>query len=263
LRKFLIGGLAAIASVALVTGAVAQSPDVQITGKVKPTKGGTKKTPKNGQSTLFLRNNVPNTTAGTIEVDLPKNYVLNTTAFKKNYCSVSKINAQGADACKKALGGPVGFSQAVVDPAGTKTPLLFRVTTYVGAKNKLTFFLQQIQPQGSDNLSNNLNALKDNPLDPNGVVTAISGTISNKGGKFGKKLVIKIPPDLQQPAPGVYSALTSLQNTFGTAKKNSLVQFDGCPSNGKHVFGVKLTFAPNPGAPPKPSATGEQTVKCS
>jgi hypothetical protein len=263
LRKLLIGGLAAVASVALVTGAVAQSSDIQITGKVKPSKGGTKKTPKNGQSTLFLRNNVPNTTAGVIEVDFPKNYVFNTTAFKKNYCSVSKINAQGADACKKAQAGPVGFSQAVIDPAGTKTPLQFRVTAYVGAKDKLTLFLQQIQAQPRDNLSNNLDALKDNPLDPGGVVTAIPGTISNKGGKFGKKLVVKIPPDLQQPAPGVYGALISLQNTFGTGKKNSLVQFDGCPKNGKHVFGVKLTFSPNPGAPPKPSATGEQTVKCS
>jgi hypothetical protein len=263
LRKLLIGGVAAIASVALVTGAVAQSPDIQITAKVKPTKGGTKKTPKNGQSTLFLRNNVPNTTAGVIEVDFPKNYVLNTTAFKKNYCTTSKIESQGQDACKKAQAGPVGFSQAVVDPAGTKTPLLFRVTTYVGAKNKLTFLLQQIQPQASDNLSNNLDALKDNPLDPQGLTRAISGTISNKGGKFGKKLVIKIPGDLQQPGPGIYSALTSLQNTFGTAKKNSLVQFNGCPKNGKHVFGVKLTFAPNPGAPPQPSAKGEQTVKCS
>ena len=72
----------------------------------------------------------------------------------------------------------------------------------------------------------------------------------------------RIPADLQQPAPGLYAALVDLKSTLSLKKgKNALVSSVGC-KNKKHKFGAKLTFAPNPAQPPKPSASGTSTAKC-
>jgi hypothetical protein len=35
----------------------------------------------------------------------------------------------------------------------------------------------------------------------------------------------------------------------------------GCKKK-KHTFGSKITYAPNPNQPPKPSASGTSTAKC-
>ncbi len=43
------------------------------------------------------------------------------------------------------------------------------------------------------------------------VTKALQGKISSASGKYKQKLVIEIPPDLQQPAPGLYGALTDLK----------------------------------------------------
>ena len=43
--------------------------------------------------------------------------------------------------------------------------------------------------------------------------------------------------------------------------KHALISSVGC-KNKKHKFGAKLTFAPNPAQPPKPSATGTSTATC-
>ena len=237
MRKYLIAAMAVLTSLALVSVAVAQSADVEATTTVSPTKSGTKKKPKNIKVTTFVKNNVPNTTAAKIEIDFPSTVKISGKGLTK--CSLSAIQAQGPGACPAKSKAGTGISHAVVGPG--RVPLNFDVTAYVGGNNLIIFYIKQ----------------------QNGTVTkALQGKISSASGKFKQKLVITIPGDLQQPAPGLYAALVDLKSTLQLKKgKNYLVSSTGCKKK-KHTFGAKLTFAPNPAAPPKPTASGTSTAKC-
>ena len=78
-----------------------------------------------------------------------------------------------------------------------RTPLVFNVTAYVSGNNLVIFYIEQ---KGGS------------------VTKALQGKISSASGKFKQKLVITIPPDLQQPAPGLYAALTDLKSTLSTRR---------------------------------------------
>ena len=237
MRKYLIAVIAALAALAMATVAVAQNGDVTATTTVSPTKSGTKKKPKSIKVTTFVQNNVPNTTAAKIEIDFPKTVKISGKGLTS--CKLSAIQANGKAACPAKSKAGTGISHAVVGP--DRIPLNFDVTAFVGGKNLVIFYIQQ---QGGT------------------VSKALSGKISKGSGGFAQKLVITIPPDLQQPAPGLYAALTDLKSTLQLKKgKNALISSVGC-KNKKHKFGAKLTFAPNPAQPPKPSASGTSTAKC-
>ena len=238
MRKFLIAAVAALASIALASVAVAQVPDVESKTSVSPTKAGTKKKPKATKVSTFIKNNVPGTTASKIEIDFPSTVRISGKGLTA--CKLSVIQTQGNSACPSKSKAGTGVSNAVVGPA--RTPLVFDVTAYVGGKNLVIFWIQQ----------------------RGGTVTkALQGKISKTSGKYKQKLVITIPPDLQQPAPGLYAALTDLRSTLKLTKgKNSLISTIDCKKK-KHTFGSKLTFAPNPTAPPQSTATGTSTAKCS
>jgi hypothetical protein len=238
LRKFLIVAIAALASIALASVAVAQNTDVDATTVVSPSKSGTKKKPKSIKITTFVKNNVPNTTAEKIEIDFPSTVKISGKGLTK--CDLSEFSKPGGPAnCPAKSKAGTGVSNAVVGPQ--RAPLKFDVTAYVGGNNLVIFYIKQ---QGGS------------------VSKALQGKISSASGKFKQKLVITIPPDLQQPAPGLYAALTDLRSTLSNKKgKNALISSLGCKKK-KHTFGAKLTFAPNPAAPPKPSATGTSTAKC-
>ncbi len=239
MRKYLIAAIAALASIALASVAVAQTADVDATTTVSPSKAGTKKKPKATKVTTFVKNNVPNTTAEKIEIDFPSTVKISGKGLTK--CALSEFAKPGGDDnCPAKSKAGSGVSNAVVGAA--RTPLVFDVTAYVGGNNLVVFWIQQ---RGGT------------------VSKALQGKISSASGKFKQKLVITIPPDLQQPAPGLYAALVDLKSTLSNKKgKNSLISTNGCKKK-KHTFGAKLTFAPNPAAPPKPSASGTSTAKCS
>ena len=237
MRKYLIAVIAALAALAMATVAVAQSEDVTAATTVSPTKSGTKKKPKSTKITTFVQNNVPNTTAAKIEIDFPKTVKISGKGLTS--CKLSAIQANGPSACPSKSKAGTGLSHAVVGP--DRIPLNFDVTAFVGGKNLVIFYIKQ---QGGT------------------VSKALSGKISKGSGGFAQKLVITIPPDLQQPAPGLYAALTDLKSTLQLKKgKNALISSVGC-KNKKHKFGAKLTFAPNPAQPPQPSASGTSTAKC-
>jgi hypothetical protein len=239
LRKYLIAAIAALASIALASVAVAQSSDVEATTTVSPSKAGTKKKPRAAKVTTFVKNNVPNTTASKIEIDFPSTVKISGKGLTK--CALSEFAKPGGDDnCPAKSKAGRGVSNAVV--GANRTPLIFDVTAYVSGNNLVVFWIQQ----------------------RGGTVTkALQGKISSASGKFKQKLVITIPPDLQQPAPGLYAALVDLKSTLSLKKgKNSLISTTGCKSK-KHTFGAKLTFAPNPAPPPKPTASGTSTAKCS
>jgi len=241
LRKFLIAAIAALASIALASVAVAQNTDVESSTKLSPSKAGTKKKPKAVKITTFVKNHVGGTTASKIEIDFPSTVKVSGKGLTK--CALAEFSKPGGKAnCPAKSKAGTGLTHAVLGSGGgTGTPLNFNVTAYVGGNNLIVFYIEQIG---------------------GGVTKALEGKISSASGKFGQKLVITIPPDLQQPATGLYGALTDLRSTLYNKKgKNSLISTVGCKKK-KHTFGAKLTFAPNPAPPPKPSATGTSTVKC-
>jgi hypothetical protein len=238
LRKYLIAVIAALASIALASVAVAQSSDVTASTSVSPKKHGTKKHPKPTKITTFVKNNIDGTTASKIEIDFPKTVKISGKGLTA--CKLSAIQSGGKAACPAKSKAGTGVSNAVVGPS--RIPLKFNVTSFVGGKNLVIFYIEQ---QGGS------------------VTKALQGKISKGSGGFAQKLVITIPPDLQQPAPGLYAALTDLKSTLYNKKgSHSLVSTVGC-KNKKHKFGAKLTFAPNPSPPPKSSAKGSSTAKCS
>ena len=118
------------------------------------------------------------------------------------------------------------------------SPLKFTVDAYVGSKNTIIFYTQQVGGT---------------------VRKALVGKVSKASGKFGSKITIKIDEDLQQPAPGVFSSLVDLKTTIKAKKgKNYLVSSIGCKSK-KHNFGVKFNFAPNATFPATGSVSGTAT----
>jgi hypothetical protein len=239
LRKFLIAAIAALASIALASVAVAQSEDVSATTSLSPKKAGTKKKPKPAKITTFVKNNIEGSTASKIEIDFPKTVKISGKGLTK--CALAEFSKPGGKAnCPAKSRAGTGITHAVLGPQ--RAPLNFKVTAFVGGKNLMIFYIEQIG--GS-------------------VTKALQGKISSASGKYKQKLVISIPPDLQQPAPGLYGALTDLKTSlFNKKGKNSLISVNGCKKK-KHTFGAKLTFAANEKPAPKPSASGTSTAKCS
>jgi hypothetical protein len=239
LRKLLIVALAALTSIALASVAIAQSSDVTSTASLTPSKAGTKSKPKPARFKTFIKNNVPNTTASEIQILVPKTVKVSGKGLTK--CPVGEFAKPGGKAnCPAASKAGTGLSHAVVGPQ--RAPLNFNVSAYVGSDTSIIFYIEQIG--GS-------------------VTKALVGKISRSSGKFSQKISIGIPADLQQPAPGLYGALTDIKsNLYNKKGKNSLFTTVGCKSK-KHAFGAKLVFVPNTAPPPKPSASGTTNAKCS
>src|SRR4051794_30314478 len=161
----------------------ASAPDVKVT--VSPAKAGKKSKPKNSTLNLFVKNNRTDATVSSITVFVAKNIKLNGKGFK--YCSAAKLNSQGKRACPAGSKAGSGTAHAVLGSG--RAPLKFTVDAYIGSKNIINFYTQQVGGT---------------------VRKALVGTVSKAGGKYGSKIVIKIPGDLQQPLPGLYSSLVDL-----------------------------------------------------
>jgi hypothetical protein len=247
LRKTLIAALAALAALAMATVALAQNPApvVTVTAKASPSKAGTKAKPKSESVNLLILNSEESkTSAKRIEILFPKTLKLSTTGLKS--CSVATLDNQGPAACGKAKAGS-GSAVANLNP-DAPSKLYFRSTPYVAGKNKLAFYLQQTASDGG-------------PVLDSGVQQALPATIKKSGS--GQKITIDIPPNLQQPAPGTFSALLKIQSTLGLKSgKHALVQSIGCNKK-QHKLGVTITYVPNPNPPAKPSATGNAGAACS
>jgi hypothetical protein len=252
LRKTPTIALGLIASLALAGGAAAQSAAPSHTLKVSasPSKAGKKTKPKAVSSLkLNIENDAAaNTTAKRIEIQLPKDWTINTKGF--DTCSASKVETQGADTCPKGSKLGKGTAKALLGPG--QSPLNFTNVFYVGSAKSLTIYLEQ---KGGD------------------VKAILVGKI--KKTPKGPKITIDIPEDLQNPvkdpdgpgpATGLYSALTSIETSLkGTtgkgAKKHGIFETKGC-KGGKWEFGTTLTYAPNPNPPAKSKSSATDEVNC-
>lgn len=247
MRKTPTIALGLLASAAFAGGAVAQAPTPSHTVNVgvSPSKAGTKVKPRAVSFKLAIANNqAAKTTVSKIEISFPKTIKIDPRGFVT--CSAARLDAEGPSGCpaKSRLGS--GTASAILGPTTAKpTPLAFKNTFFVGSATSLNVFLAQT---GGD------------------VRKVLLGKISRAGGKYGQKLTISIPPDVQQPVPGVYSALsdiaTSLKGTAGSgSKKHGIFELNGC-TGGKLNFQTKLTYAANPTRPAAAGSTATDSVNC-
>jgi len=253
LKKTAIAATAVAAM--LATGSVAQAQlpalDVQVTGAVSPSKGGTKKKPKNAKVDLKFTANVESrTTVDTINFFIPKDIKLSGAGFKT--CTAGQINQSGPSdsACPKGALLGSGTATAVLSANGQ--PINFNTRVYAAGKNAIALYLTStggIQ-----------------------VNVAFDGPISKASGPYGQKIAVKIPVQgVQQPLPNLYSYITSVQTTIGgkatkgKGKKKKTYYFaslTGC-TGGKHTTGVQLVSSANDAHPAgETSKTFTDTAKC-
>jgi hypothetical protein len=236
LRKLVLVALAATATLAVATTAIADPNDSEATLTVKatPTDAGTTKKPKNVKLRFNVKVNLPGTTVGTIDVLLPSGVKFSGKGLKK--CSADDLVAGGISACPSgSKAGPKGVANAAVGVQ--RAPLNLDVYPFVEDSNTFLFYLSQ---QGG------------------GVQTVLRGEITNKG----RKLSIDIPLELRQPA-GLDATLVGLDATFsGKVGKNYVVSSTKCPKGGWE-FGSRLIFSPrvDGAAVPAPEER-EVKVKC-
>jgi hypothetical protein len=83
--------------------------------------------------------------------------------------------------------------------------------------------------------------------------SVIVGKLNPDSGAFGRKLVVTIPDNLQQPLTGLYATLTSFVTSVGgSAKGTPYVALKGC-SGGKLEF--KGDFVFTDGSKQSPTST--------
>jgi hypothetical protein len=235
LRKpFIAAGTAALAlGVAGVAYAQTPAPSIQATASVSPSKAGTRSKPKSEKLKLSVTNTRESlTTAKQITIRLPRSLKVSTSGLDVCKASDDELIASTA-VCKKSIAGK-GKAHALVNPfAASPAQVEFKVTPIVG--NKQILFV----------------------LNSNIAQAVLHGKIS------GKKMTIAITPELQQPAPGTYSALLDLSTELSKKKgTKALISSVGCRSK-KHTVGVKVDYAPNPNPPAQSSASTTTDAKCS
>ena len=227
--------------------ALAQNPAPVVTNDVSitPSKAGTSKKPAAAKFTFKVTNTPESkTTVKQIVLDLPKGVKLDGTKLDK--CTADDLINQGARACPSGskLGTGVSYAFLVspaappdcVGTAGTAAGCItFATTFYVGGAKALTVGLVD---QGNRRRR----------------FAPLTGKISNSG----RKLTIDVPPALQSPAPGNFSALSQLGGSFSRSKtvkgkKYSFVSTTSCPSSKKWKVASTLVYAANT-APAPPAA---------
>jgi hypothetical protein len=238
LRKYLIAALAAVTVIAFAGVSFAQAPAANMTAKVTPTKVGTKKKPKNSTIKLSIENTATNRTMSKLTITTAKTFKLSTKGLTK--CDRAKLDPStggGPDACPKASIVGTGTATALLGVTSpTPSDLEFDVTPVVTGPKNLDFYLAEKNT---------------------GVNVLAPGTIS------GRKLTIEVPTAAQQPVPGVYAGLVSLETTLKAKKgKNFLASTTGC-SKKKHPFSAKLTFVPNGSDTTGGTVSTKANAKCS
>lgn len=240
MRKLLLGGVVALCAALGVVGVASAVDATQtFTVKLQHTKAGSKAKPKSVGSLKVTTATTPGPVnpAGTFTVDnaviyFDKNLVFNAGAFKA--CST----ADPASIDSKCSSSKVGKGSAAGSALGVTEPL--DVKAFNGPKSGAGYKFY-------------LHVFGTNPLT---IDSVISAKLSKATGKFGWKLTVPIPPDLQKPS-GVQATLTSFITTVsGTSKGKPYIGLKGC-SGGKLNF--KGTFHYTDGT----SKDVPWTVKCS
>jgi hypothetical protein len=162
-------------------------------------------------------------------IHFDKGLVFNSAKFPT--CTEAQVRS-GAPACAKAK---VGSGKAAGLALGQREDLA--VTAFNGAGGKSVL----------------LHVTGSKPLKIDSVIV---GKLAPDTGAFGRKLVVAIPANLQQPLGGVYATLTSFMTSVGgTSKGTPYVALKGC-SGGKLKFKGTFVYTDNT------SKTATDTAAC-
>jgi hypothetical protein len=236
MRKLTLTAAAAVTAIGAVGVAQAVTPTTAMKASVSPTKKGTAKKPANVKLSVEL---ITQPAAGdpafatrSTVVHFDKNLKFGGKYLKS--CSASQVQA---DNTKCPKGSKVGTGSATGTALGLTENLT--VTAYNG-------------PTG-----NKLELLVDGTA-PLQIHSVIEGKLQSDSGKYGKKLVVAIPDNLQQPAPGAYATLTDFKTAVkGTgSKKRPYIGLAGCT---KKTLNYKSDFVFTDGT----TSTASTTSKCS
>ena len=218
MRKYLIVAIAALTAVAFATVAVAQdTPGATMDVNVTPKKAGTKKKPKNSAIRLEIENEDTQRTMSELTITSPRTVKLSTRGLTR--CDEDTLENEGPSGCPKASRVGKGTASALLGVnTANPSPLTFDVIAFVTGKRNIGFHL----------------TAREIPT-----VVMAPGTLS------GRKLTIEVPTEAQQPVPGVYAGLVSLEATLKAKKgKRKLVSTTGCKRK-RHPYSTELTFVNN------------------
>ncbi len=231
----------AAVAVSLTAGAAVAVPAFAVNAEqglavaVSPSKAGTKKKPKGVKIKVTTTTKPASadekfaTKKAVIFFD--KNLVFNGAKFKS--CTAAAIQ-QSEASCPS--GSKVGSGSAQGSALGIKQDL--KVTAFNGPKGKSLL----LHVTGSSPLA---------------IDSVIDAKLSKASGKFGYKLTVPIPDNLQQPVPGTYATLLSfITSVKATASGTPYVGLIGC-SGGKLNFKGDFTYTDNT------SKSATSTAKCS
>jgi hypothetical protein len=235
LRKYLITAVAAVTAVALTAPiASAQTPTPEMSVSVTPKNAGTKKKPKNSTIKLSVENPETNRTMSKLTITTAKSFKLSAKGLTK--CAESTLEQGGPEACPRASRVGRGTASAALGVTSpTPTPLTFDVTAVVLGAKEIGFYL----------------AARELPVN-----------VMAPGHLSGRKLTIEVPQAAQQPVPGTFAGLISLDATLKAKKgKNYLASTTGCTAR-KHKFSAVLTFVSN-GATPAGTRSTTANAACS
>ncbi len=220
--------VAGVLALALGVAGIAQAVNSKQGMKVSLSKNSAKKAKKAGVGTFTVALSLtkdpsdPPFATSTTVVHFDKNLVFNYKKFPT--CTPSQA-ASDAAPCKKAkVGTGTATGQASIDvPAENLT-----LNAYNGKGGQFLIHL-----------------VGKTPLPINSVII---GKLSKDRGKYGYKLSVNVPPNLQQPAPGVYATLTSFITKVNGSKKGKggvpYIALKAC-KGGKLNFGGDFGFTDN------------------
>jgi hypothetical protein len=234
MRKVALLATTVIAALGVTSTAWAVNADQTISVKLKPAKAGTKKKPANVNIIVQTDTTPHDTTAFATKqavIHFDKNLVFNPKKFKT--CSAQTVQADETT-CPK--GSKVGHGTSIGTALGIVSNLT--VSAFNGPNGK---FLLHVTAPG--------------PPQIDGVIVA---SLKKDKGKFGYKLVVPIPVNLQQPIPGVFATLKQfITSVKGTSKGVPYVGLIGCPKSGKLSFKGDFTYTDGT------SKSATSTLKCS
>jgi hypothetical protein len=234
MRKLMITA-AAVTALGAVGIAQAVTPTTSLKASVSPSKKGTVKKPKNVKLSIELitapKAGEPAFATKSTVVHFDKNLVFGTKYLPT--CSKTQVQA---DDTKCKSGSRVGTGSAQGVALGLVENLT--VVAYNGPGSTLELLVDGQAPLQ--------------------IHSVIEGKLVSDSGKFGKKLKVAIPDNLQQPAPGAFATLTDFKTAVkGTGtKKRPYVGLKGCTKK-KLNFKADFVFTDNT------TSTASTTSKCS
>jgi len=189
---------------------------------LQSSKAGTKKKPKSvgkfkvTTTTTPAPGTTPNYATTQAVIHLDKNLVFQSAKFPS--CTLTQAQQHSAKCTAAKVGS--GSAKATVAALGLNPTLT--VTAYNGPGGK-SFWLRVVEPSLS-------------------IDSILPSKLSKDKGKFGTKLTVTIPQNLQQPVTGVYATLTQFITIINKTHKHvPYIGLTGC-TGGKLNFAGDFTF---------------------